>query len=73
MGTSNALALVMADIVVIALTIAVLMVLVLVVYLCIQIALRAARSLRPAARRPTRVTAELGPDGRDSGRTRIGS
>lgn len=72
MQTSNALALVMADIVVVALTIAALAALALCMWLVVIVALSAARRLRPAPRRPARIVAELGADGKDSGRTRIG-
>lgn len=71
MQTSNALALVLADIVVVALTIAALAALAGAMWLVVLIVLSTARRLRPAPRKATRIVAELGPDGRDSGRTRI--
>lgn len=73
MATDSAIAGVLADIVVIALTLGVLVCLALAMWLIVVVVLRVLARMRPAPRRVTKVTAELGPDGRDSGRTRIGS
>jgi hypothetical protein len=60
------------DVIVGALVLAVVFALGLLLWVTWRLTVRAVSRIRPAKPRPVRVVAELGPDGKDSGRTRIG-
>lgn len=63
---------VVADVIVAAISCAVVVGLGLLMWLVWRLTVRAVSRIRPAKRPAARVVAELGADGRDSGRTRIG-